>query len=459
MADACRDDVHSLLSNNHLQSTTIRMASEVKKWAILGVEWNVLVALWMNVVSWTVSKFVPSFLPQLLPPCKEEDTSPTVSPTQTRCISIGRPGGLEQLRLVTLKPGIATIGYNLKQHSPPPFSQAIQSTSDVPKGSVVISNKAFSVNYADCCIRWGLYESALQFVGFPIAPGFDVAGVVEMVPPGNDGPWNVGDNVFGVTLFGAYSSRVLVPSVQLRKIPASLSFEQAAAIPAVALTALYALHLAGHFPQASKCTNRAILIHSAAGGVGSMLVQMSKILGLSPVVGVVGKSSKVDFLTSLGCDVVIDKSTQDLWQAAREASPDGYAAIMDANGVSTLQQSYDHLAPTGRLIVFGFHSNLPMGRAALSPLEWIRMAVKMSSMPKFDPMDLTVSNKSVMGFNLSFFEKEVDLVSLLFDQVCEWLEQGKLTCPRIVEMDMTNIGEAHNLIMSGKSVGKIVIRT
>mmetsp|Transcript_2683 Transcript_2683/g.4930 ORF Transcript_2683/g.4930 Transcript_2683/m.4930 type:complete len:313 (-) Transcript_2683:320-1258(-) len=246
---------------------------------------------------------------------------------------------------------------------------------------------------------------------------------------------------------------------KLRKIPASLSFEQAAALPAVALTALYALQLAGHFPQESKGRNRAILIHSAAGGVGSMLVQMSKILGLSPVVGVVGKSSKVGFLSSLGCDVVIDKSTQDLWQAAREASPDGYAAIMDANGVSTLQQSYDHLAPTGRLIVFGFHSNLPMGRAALSPLEWIRMAVKMSSMPKFDPMDLTVSNKSVMGFNLSFFEKEVDLVSLLFDQVCEWLEQGKLTCPRIVEMDMKDIGEAHNLIMSGKSVGKIVIRT
>lgn len=435
------------------------MSSEAaKKWAILGIEWNVLVALWMNVVSWVVSSFLPSFLPRLLPRCDEQDTSSTASPNQTKCISIGRPGGLEQLRLVTLKSGVATIGYNLKQHSPPPFSQAIQSISDIPKDSVVISNKAFSVNYADCCIRWGLYESALQFVGFPIVPGFDVAGFVEMAPPG-DGPWNVGDKVFGVTLFGAYSSRVLLPSVQLRKIPASLSFEQAAALPAVALTALYALQLAGHFPQESKGRNRAILIHSAAGGVGSMLVQMSKILGLSPVVGVVGKSSKVDFLSSLGCDVVIDKSTQDLWQAAREASPDGYAAIMDANGVSTLQQSYDHLAPTGRLIVFGFHSNLPMGRAALSPLEWIRMAVKMSSMPKFDPMDLTVSNKSVMGFNLSFFEKEVDLVSLLFDQVCEWLEQGKLTCPRIVEMDMKDIGEAHNLIMSGKSVGKIVIRT
>lgn len=434
------------------------MSKEAKKWSILGVEWDVFVAMWMNVLSWLVSTFCPSLLPRLLPTSDEEDVvSATVSSNQTKCISIGRPGGVEQLRIVTLKQGICTLGYNLKHHHPPPFSRAIQSISDIPEDCVVISNKAFSVNYADCCIRWGLYESALKFVGWPIVPGFDVAGVVEQVPP--NAPWKVGDKVFGVTLFGAYSSRVLLPSVQLRKIPASLSFTQAAALPAVALTALYALQLAGHFPQQNKCSNKAILIHSAAGGVGSMLVQMAKILGFSPVVGVVGRSSKVNVCTSLGCDVVIDKSTQDLWQAAEKASPDGYAAIMDANGVSTLQQSYDHLAPTGRLIVFGFHSNLPMGRAALSPLQWIRMAVKMSAMPKFDPMDLTVSNKSIMGFNLSFFEKEVEVVSQLFDQICEWLEQGKLQCPRVIEMDMKDIGEAHNLIMSGKSVGKIVIRT
>lgn len=432
----------------------------VKKWTILGTDVAVLEAMWMNILSLLVATFWPSLLPRLLPTCDEEDVSGNASSTPTRCISIGRPGGLEQLRLITLKPGIATLGYNVKHHNAPPFSLPLLSNQDIPDDCVVLTNKAFSVNYADCCIRWGLYESALQFVGWPIVPGFDVAGTIEQVPQSSSQQqWKEGDKVFGVTLFGAYSSRVLVPSVQLRKIPSTLSFSQAAALPAVALTALYALELAGHYPTPSKCSNKGILIHSAAGGVGSMLVQMSKILGLSPIVGVVGQSAKVDVCKSLGCDVVIDKSQEDLWTAAESVSPDGYSCIMDANGVSTLQQSYDHLAPTGRLVVFGFHSNLPMGRAALSPLEWIRMGIKMSAMPKFDPMDLTVSNKSVMGFNLSFFEKEVELVSMLFDQICEWLEQGKLECPRVVEMDMNEIGEAHNLIMSGKSVGKIVIRT
>ena len=142
--------------------------------------------------------------------------------------------------------------------------------------------------------------------------------------------------MFGCTLFGAYSNRIVIPKLQLRKIPDSIdSYAQAAAFPAVSLTALYALHLAGYFPinesggGRNKFTNKSILIHSCAGGVGSFLVQMSKILGLY-VVGVVGSSSKMTDAKSLGCDVVIDKSTEDLWKAAEEASPNGYLTIMDA---------------------------------------------------------------------------------------------------------------------------------
>jgi len=263
--------------------------------------------------------------------------------------------------------------------------------------------------------------------------------------------------VFGCTLFGAYSNRVLIPALQLRRIPNGWETSQAAAVPTVSLTALYALRLAGFHPTVSVGNNKAVLVHSAAGGVGSMLVQMSKILNLGPIVGVVGDPSKIAEATAMGCDYVIDKSTEDLWSMAERHRPGGYAAIMDANGVSTLSQSYQHLAPTGRLIVFGFHSNLPLGKAMLSPLEWIKMAFKLNKMPKFDPMDLTVSNKSVLGFNLSFFADEKELVSEMFDTVVGWMEKGKLRCPRVMLYDVDNIGQAHEMIQSGKSVGKIVI--
>ena len=174
-----------------------------------------------------------------------------------------------------------------------------------------------------------------------------------------------------------------------------------------------------------------------------------------------GSTAKVSHAKSLGCHTVIDKSiyasSDEVWSRIASVSPTGYSAVMDANGVSTLQQSYDHLTPTGRLIIFGFHSNLPMGQAMLSPLQWFRMAKSLGKMPKFDPMDLTVSNKSVLGFNLSFFSEEKEIVGDLLNQVCVWIEEEKLQCPAIKEMDMDHIGDAHTFIQSGQSVGKIVI--
>ena len=79
-----------------------------------------------------------------------------------------------------------------------PFTRPISSASDIPWDCVVIKNAAFSINYADCCIRWGLYESANQFVGWPIVPRFDVAGTVEMVGKGKPDFNNEGEEDFKV---------------------------------------------------------------------------------------------------------------------------------------------------------------------------------------------------------------------------------------------------------------------
>ena len=448
------------------------------KRTILGQDPAILGALWANVLSWLVRALMPSLLPRLLPAIEQEDVATPLTSTsvndhasssnsskalkRTRCVVIGRPGGGEQLRLITLKPGIVSRGYNLGRG---PFTEPLLLDGDaapnIPPDCVVLNNQAFSVNYADCCIRWGLYESANKFCGYPICPGFDVAGEVECVGSQVRG-LKPGDCVFGCSLFGAYSSRVLVPEMQLRKIPATANWTmaQAASLPTVALTSLYALFLAGHYPTRSEFHNKAVLIHSAAGGVGGMLVQMCKILGLSPIVGVVGRTAKVEAAKALGCDVVIDKqATPDLWAAAEAAAPTGYASIFDSSGVATLAQSYNHLAPTGRLIVFGFHTNLPVAQDSLSPWEWIKMAFRMQKMPKFDPMAMGSENKAVLAFNLSFFADEREMLSSLFSKVLEWISDGKLRCPRVVEMPMKDIQEAHALIQSGSTVGKIVLTT
>ena len=88
---------------------------------------------------------------------------------------------------------------------------------------------AFGLNYADCCIRWGLYESAKKFVGWPITPGFEFSGTVKWIGNSNNTKFKVGDDVFGVSMFGAYSTEVIVPKHQIFHKPNNFSMSEAAA--------------------------------------------------------------------------------------------------------------------------------------------------------------------------------------------------------------------------------------
>src|SRR5687767_7678641 len=152
---------------------------------------------------------------------------------------------------------------------------------------VVVTSEAIGVNYADCVIRMGLYASAKEFVGWPITPGFEFAGTVTAVGEGVS-EFAPGAKVFGVTLFGGYSTHVVVPKRQLFLLPSRLEPAQAAGFPTVFLTAYYAL-----FELAHPRPGANILVHSAAGGVGSALVQLGRIAGCR-VVGVVGGAHKVE---------------------------------------------------------------------------------------------------------------------------------------------------------------------
>lgn len=262
-------------------------------------------------------------------------------------IVIHRPGGYPQLQI--------------EEH---PDLSAVHSDTEL------VDVHAIGVNYADCCVRWGVYESAKQYVGWPITPGFEFSGTVR----------STGAKVMGVTRFNAYATQVVVPKKHLYPIPEGFSMEQSAGFPAVFMTAYHALFQLVRLPAQAT-----ILIHSAGGGVGSALVQLARSAGLKTV-GVVGSPHKVDYVRGLGADQVIDKSlyssSKELWNAIRSFAPQGYDAVLDANGPSTLRQSYAALRPTGKLIAYGSHSMLPredsgtaqlpqgrLGMADASPLQ------------------------------------------------------------------------------------------
>ena len=197
-------------------------------------------------------------------------------------ISIPSAGGYDKLEYKELSEGEFTEGANIKT-----------SEDFTEDDLVVVKTYASGVNYADVCIRWGVYESAKKFVGWPITPGFEFSGEIESKGK-NVTKFEIGQKVFGVSQFGAYSKRVRVPEHQIFPLPENLDMNEAAGFITVGLTAWYGL-----FELSRPRGGSWLLVHSAAGGVGSMLVQLAKIHGCH-VVGVVGGSHKVNMAKELG---------------------------------------------------------------------------------------------------------------------------------------------------------------
>ncbi|ABF87627.1 oxidoreductase, zinc-binding dehydrogenase family [Myxococcus xanthus DK 1622] len=314
-------------------------------------------------------------------------------------------------------------------------------------GEVRVATEAIGVNYADCVIRMGLYASAKEYVGWPITPGFEFAGHVDAVGPGVE-DLAPGARVFGVTRFGGYATHVTVPRHQVFTLPARLSMEQAAGFPTVFLTAYYAL-----FELAHPRPGANVLVHSAAGGVGGALLQLGRIAGCR-MVGVVGGTHKVETARAQGAEVVIDKSREDLWSVAKKAAPRGYDVVLDANGPSTLRDSYKHLASPGKLVIYGFHSMLPRtgGRPNYAKLAWDWLRT-----PRFDPLTLTNDNTSVLAFNLSYLFEQRAVLEESMAQLLGWLEEGKLVPPPVKSFPLDAVADAHRALESGGTVGKLVL--
>ena len=312
---------------------------------------------------------------------------------------------------------------------------------------VVVATEALGVNYADCVVRMGLYSSAKKYVGWPITPGFEFAGTVHAVGTAVKDVLP-GERVFGVTRFGGYSTHVAVPRHQVFPLPARFDMAQAAGFPAVFLTAYYAL-----FELAHPRPGNTLLVHSAAGGVGGALLQLGRILGCR-CVGVVGASHKVETARALGADVVIDKSREDLWRAAERASPRGYDVVLDANGVSTLGESYRHLASPGKLVLYGFHSMLP--RQGGRP-HWVKLAADFLRTPRFNPLDLTSDNVSVLAFNLSYLFDQHDVLAEAMGRLLAWVDEGRLVAPPVTRFPFDQVADAHRALESGTTVGKLVL--
>jgi len=338
-------------------------------------------------------------------------------------------------RIVINKPG----GYSALEY--------VESPDPQPRpGEVVIETQACGLNYADGIIRMGLYESAKKLHGYPITPGFEVAGRVSAVGDGV-GEFAIGDEVIGLTLFNGYASHLKTGVDGVFKKPEHLSTAEAATLPTVFLTAWWMIHRQLH-PRPGETW----LVHSAAGGVGSAILQLGKLAG-ARTIGVVGGAHKVDHCRAMGADEVIDKSSRALWPELERLAPDGLDAVFDANGVETLKKSYDHLASTGRLMVYGFHTMLPKtGR-----MNYLKLAVDWLRTPRFNPLHMTRDNKSVLAANLSFLQSHAPSLREGMLWLLGRFEGGELKPLPVETWSLEDAGKAQQRIESGRTVGKLAL--
>jgi NADPH:quinone reductase-like Zn-dependent oxidoreductase len=307
---------------------------------------------------------------------------------------------------------------------------------------VVVKVRAAGLNFADILARQGLYPDGPKK---PCVMGYEVAGTVDSVGVGVD-PSLIGESVVAMTRFGGQSEKVAVKEKQLFEKPASLTFEQAAAVPVNYLTAYALLVVMGGLRR-----GEAVLIHNAGGGVGLAAIDIAKHIGATTY----GTASpgKHDFLRQRGLDHSIDYRNQDWLPVLKQLTNGrGVDLVIDPIGGAHWKKSYSALRHTGRLGMFGVSSASADGLKG--KLKLVKAALQM---PRFHPLALLNKNRGVFGLNLGHLWHEQEKVAAWVQAIMEGINEGWIRPHVDKSFPFDQAGEAHNYMESRKNTGKVVL--
>ncbi|VWC35442.1 putative quinone oxidoreductase [Burkholderia lata] len=299
---------------------------------------------------------------------------------------------------------------------------------DPGPGQVRLRHDAVGLNFADTYFRSGLYP-----VPLPAGLGVEAAGVVEAVGPGVTNV-AVGDRVtytgFLNTL-GAYSTERLIPAAPLVRLPAGISCETAAAMTMRGLTSAYLLRRIHAFAPGDT-----ILLHAAAGGVGLIVSQWAKLLGLK-VIGTVSSEHKAEIARAHGCDHAIDYSREDVAKRVRELTDGaGVDVVFDSVGKDTFEGSLDSLKRRGLMVCVGTASG------PIPPFDPQRLAMKGS---------LYLTRPALADYIADPAEKN-DLAGELFAHVAA----GRIRIEINQRYALQDAAQAHRDLESRKTTGSSV---
>ncbi len=295
-------------------------------------------------------------------------------------------------------------------------------------GQVALRVRAVGVNWADGHFRKGEY-----FIkpNFPQIAGMEASGEVIALGEGVTGV-AVGDPVMALG-GNAYAEVMVARAEHVYPMPNGLSFEDAASLPVQGLTAMHVLRLLGRMAKGEK-----VLVHAAAGGVGTFAVQLAKQMGASFVVGTVGSAEKIGLVRELGADLVVDATKDDFVQSVKGASKRGVDLVLEmVGGAEQYKRNLACLAPFGRMIVYGAASGQLRGTV--------------------EPVGLMTKNLAVSGYYLTPLIDQVDLCAPQIAELARWVVERSVRVVRAKTYRFADVVEAHRAMEARATVGKIVL--
>ncbi len=316
----------------------------------------------------------------------------------------------------------------------PEVLEVVERPTPAPgRGQVLVRVGAAGVNFAETLMRENRYAVTPDL---PAVLGTEVAGTIESLGDGVQEPavgTRVAAPLFGTgSYFGGYADYVLIDASLAVPLPDAVSFESATALMIQGLTALY---LTKQAPPKGKT----VLISAAAGGVGTLLVQLAKRAGARTVIAAASTAEKLDFARSVGADAGVDYTKTDWVNLARVASGgDGPDIVYESAGGAVTRASLEVLAPRGELVIYGA-LNIQSFRLGAPEL-----------------LTLVFKNQSVTGFALAPLLTPESLregLAELFDLTMH----GQLMVKIGGIYPLERVSEAHRALEKRYTTGKLVL--
>ncbi|ASF38334.1 quinone oxidoreductase [Halobacillus halophilus] len=316
-----------------------------------------------------------------------------------------------------------------KEYGGPEVLESVQVEDPaLGEGEVKIKVTAIGVNYADTARREGAYVVPTPL---PFIPGAEVAGVVEQTGKGAD-QFKKGDRVVTLIGSGGYAEYVVTKESNLIPVPEELDDENAVAIPLQGLTAYHLLTTMGRLEKGET-----VLIHAAAGGVGSLAVQLAKHYG-AEVIATASSEEKLNLAKELGADHTVNYTNPNWRDEVMEATDGrGVDIALEMAGGDIFHETVKCMRSFGRLVVYGVASGNP---------------------PQMYPSGLMNRNLSVIGFFLPQIMKKPVLFEKSLKELLKLVNTGelKLTVGGVYNLD--EAAHVHEILQARKTKGKLVLK-